>query len=89
MSINDIVLDIEQSARECATESGALAYCGRHDVLYRVGDEDKERRAFAMASVRMRGRDREDVKELLDAVKNELDLAADDECPACADDRAA
>lgn len=88
MAINDIVLDIEQTARECATESGALAYCGRHDVLYRVGDEDKERRAFAMATVRMRGADREDVKEMLDAVKDQMGKAADDECPGCSDDRA-
>ena len=86
MSINDLVQDVEDAARAAVLRSGALVPCPVHkDVLIRHGDSDAERRAYAMATNALK-RDGSTFlrEEVLPAIKNDLDMAADGECPECA-----
>lgn len=85
MSINEYVMEIEGIAREALFKTKALDYCQRHDVTIRVGDDDAERHAYALATNVLKKDGtvaymREDVME---AIKDELDQAADGECPSC------
>jgi hypothetical protein len=86
MSINDLVDDVEVAARQTLFKVKAIEVCSFHrDVTIRIGDEDAERHAYALATTLLK-RDgtmwmRED---MMAAIQNELDMAADGECPACA-----
>ncbi|TGD42243.1 hypothetical protein EEB11_14855 [Pseudotabrizicola sediminis] len=86
MSINDYVDDLEGAARFAAAKAGAIEICAAHsDVTIRVGDADAERHAYALATTILK-RDgtawmRED---LMPAIADLLDMAADGECPQCA-----
>lgn len=86
MSINDYVDDLESAARYAVAKAGAIEVCQFHqDVTIRVGDEDAERHAYALATTLLKSDGtmwmREDV---MAAIKHELDMAADGECPQCA-----
>ncbi|MCA6106113.1 hypothetical protein [Bradyrhizobium cenepequi] len=86
MSINDYVDTLESAARHALAKTGAIEACSRHsDVIIRVGDPDAERHAYALATTLLKSDGtmwmREDV---MSAIKDELDMAADGECPQCA-----
>ena len=86
MSINNYVDDVESVARYALGKANAIEFCPAHpDVTIRVGDDDAERHAYALATNILK-RDgtywmREDV---MPAIQDQLDMAADGECPACA-----
>lgn len=84
MSINDYADKLESVAKETLFQTKALQSCRFHgDTVIRTGDEDAERHAYALATTRLRQDGtawmREDVMQ---AIKQELDLA-DDDCPEC------
>jgi hypothetical protein len=86
MSINNYVDEVEDAARFALAKSGAITVCPFHpDVTIRVGDDDRERHAYALATTILKSDGtmwmREDV---MPAIKDALDMAADGECPACA-----
>lgn len=85
MSIDEYAEDLEQAAREALFRVGALKACPVHsDVTIRVGDEDFERHAYALATtIIKRGDEMWKREDLMDAIKHELDMAADGACPAC------
>jgi hypothetical protein len=86
MSIQDYHDDLEQAAHYALVTAKAVEVCPRHpDVTIRLGDDDAERHAYALATT-ISKRDgtywmRED---LMPAIKEILDMAADGECPTCA-----
>lgn len=86
MSINDYVDDLEGAARYAIAQAKAIEVCPFHrHVTIRVGDADAEKHAYALATtflktdgtMWMRG-------DLMSAVRQELEMAADGECPECA-----
>ena len=86
MSINEYFDSVEDAARFAAIKTGAIKVCRFHpDVTIRVGNPDAERHAYALATTILKGDGtmwmREDV---MPAIKDELEMAADDECPRCA-----
>jgi hypothetical protein len=86
MSINELAADMEETAQAALLKSGALIACSSHGVLVRVGDIDAESHAYALATNQLKQEDTMFLREdLMAAIKNELDMAADDECPACSD----
>ncbi|MER9890030.1 hypothetical protein NKJ48_31085 [Mesorhizobium sp. M0114] len=86
MSINDYVDDLEDAARYAVAKAGAIEVCPFHpDVTIRVGDDDAERHAYALATTILKSDGTMWMREdLMPAIKNELDMAADAECPQCA-----
>jgi len=86
MTINSYYDTVDDAALGALGKVGAVVVCPRHpSVTIRTGDEDAERHAYALATTLMK-RDgtlwmRDDV---LSAIKEELDSAADGECPECA-----
>ena len=86
MSINTYYDSVEPAAAYALGTTKAIEVCPFHEaVTIRVGDEDAERHAYALATTLLK-RDgtywmREDVME---AIKSELEGAADGECPQCA-----
>lgn len=88
MSINDYAESCETVAREALFQTGALIGCRFHEgVTIRVGDPDKERHAYAIATNKLKADGtieymREDV---MAAIQFELEQAAD-ECPHCGAD---
>ena len=85
MSISDYVDDLERAARYALAKTGAIEVCSAHGVTIRIGDDDAERHAYALATTILKSDGtmwmREDV---MPAIKDELDMAADGECPQCA-----
>lgn len=86
MSINQYYDSVEAAARYAVGRAKAISVCPIHsDVTIRVDDPDAERHAYALATTIMKSDGtvwmREDV---LPAIKNELEMAADGECPECA-----
>lgn len=86
MSINDYADEVELAARYALAKAGAIEICSLHpDVTIRLGDEDAERHAYALATTILKSDGttwmREDV---MPAIKDQLDMAADGECPQCA-----
>lgn len=86
MSINNYYDSVEDVARVALLESGAVEVCSFHpDVTVRIGDDDAERRAYAIATNLLKREGeywmREDV---MPAIADQLVWAADDECPQCA-----
>jgi hypothetical protein len=86
MSINDYIDDLESAARYALAKAGAIEVCPRHsDVTIRTGDDDAERHAYALATKILKSDGTMWMREdLMPAIKDQLDMAADDECPACA-----
>jgi hypothetical protein len=85
MSVNDYIDEFVAEALEAFHKAGAITYCSDHDVTIRKGDEDAERRAYAIATANLRRQRRMDNREdVMATIQNQLDEAADDECPRCA-----
>jgi hypothetical protein len=86
MSINDLVDELEAAARSALAHAGAIKVCRFHpDVTIRLGKADAERHAYAIATRTLKDEGTMWLREdLLPAIKNELDMAADGECPQCA-----
>jgi hypothetical protein len=86
MSVNDYAMDLEDAAMSAALRAKAVRFCPAHnDVWIRVGDPEAERRAYAIATNMIKTGDPvSDREDLMAAVKDALDQAADGECPACA-----
>ncbi len=86
MSINQHVMEMEDAARSAVLQVKAVEPCPIHrHVLIRIGDHNAERHAYARATTMLK-RDGTMFKreDLMAAIKNELDMAADGECPECA-----
>lgn len=86
MSANDYCDGLEASARHALATAKAIAVCPFHkEVTIRVGNQDAERHAYALATTILKS-DGEPWKreDLMEAIKGELDAAADDGCPECA-----
>lgn len=86
MSVDGYAMELDDAARAALAKAGAIEGCSRHpDVTIRLWDDDAERKAYAIAtnSLKREGTmwQRED---LMDAIKDVLDMAADGECPGCA-----
>jgi hypothetical protein len=85
MSINDYADDLESAARYAIGKAHAINVCSQHSIVIRVGDPDAERHAYALATTILKSDGsmwkRED---LMAEIQNQLDMAADGECPACA-----
>lgn len=84
MGHNDHMFE-DDEALAILIEAKAVEICSRHnDVWIRVGDVGAERRAYAIATLRLKSgkiiREREDI---IESVKEVLDQAADGECPEC------
>jgi len=85
VSLTDHIDDLELAARYALAKAGAIESCPAHPgVTIRVGDQDAERHAYALATTILKN-DGEYWKreDLMPAIKDELDMAADGECPAC------
>jgi hypothetical protein len=85
MSINDYCDDLDSAARYALAKAEAITVCPLHsDVTIRVGDEDAERHAFALATTILKSDGTMWMREdLMPAIQDVLDMAADGECPAC------
>lgn len=85
MSINDYVDDLEDAAHYALARAGAIRPCSLHpEVTIRAGDEDAERHAYALATTILKSDGSMWMREdLMPAIKDELDMAADGECPEC------
>jgi hypothetical protein len=86
MSLNDYVDDREGAARYALANAKALEVCPFHpEVTIRVRDDDAERHAYALATTILKSDGTMWMREdLMPAIKEHLDMAADGECPACA-----
>ena len=86
MSVNDYADDVELAARFALAKAKAIEVCPFHeDVTIRVGDEDAERHAYALATTIAKGDGTMWMREdLMESIKDQLVMAADDECPQCA-----
>jgi hypothetical protein len=86
MSINDHCDTLESAARYALARANAIEVCRFHpEVTIRVGDNDAERHAYALATTILKSDGTMWMREdLMPAIKDELDMAADGECPACA-----
>ena len=86
MSITDYIDDLETAARFALTKAHAIEVCPLHiDVTIRVGDPDRERHAYALATTILKSDGTAWMREdLMPVIQNQLDMAADGVCPACA-----
>jgi hypothetical protein len=86
MSINDYVDNLEAAAHYALAKAKAIETCRAHpDVTIRVGDDDAERHAYALATTLLKSDGTMWMREdLMSAIKDKLDMAADGECPECA-----
>lgn len=86
MSINDFTDDVELAARYALAKANAIEVCQFHtDVTIRLGDEDAERHAYALATTIAKSDGTMWMREdLMEAIKDQLVMAADGECPQCA-----
>ena len=85
MSINNYIDDLESAARYALAKAKAIKACQFHSqVTIRVGDTDAERHAYALATTILKSDGTSWMREdLMPAIKQELDDAADGECPEC------
>lgn len=85
MSINDLVDDLDALAVRAAVEAKAVEPCRFHkDVLIYRGDRDADSRAYALATNAWKADGQVfDRSEVMDAVKDVFDQAADGTCPTC------
>lgn len=90
MSIKHYAQELEEAALVYAIKARAIVPCPWHeDVLINQGDPDADRLAYAIATNACKagefGGDRAD---LMDAIKNAIDMSAD-ECGRCEHNRCA
>ena len=87
MSINELASELEVAAWSALQKAGAIKACNFHpDVTIRLGDDDAERKAYAIATNTLKRDGTIWLRaELMPAIKQQLDMAADGECPACAE----
>ena len=85
MSVNDLADTLEAIALEALFHANALESCQFHpEVTIRIGDPDADKHAYALATNILKRRDAMFLREdLMDTVKDSLDMAADGECPQC------
>jgi hypothetical protein len=88
MSIKHYTQDLEETALVIAIKAKAVAACEWHeDVLVNQGDPDADRHAYALATNACKsGEFAGQRQDLLDAVKDVIDMSAD-ECGRCEDNR--
>lgn len=86
MSVNDYADNVELAARHALAKANAIEICQFHsDVTIRVGDENAERHAYALATTIAKSDGTMWMREdLMESIKDQLDMAADGECPQCA-----
>ena len=86
MSINDVAQELADAARYALESAKAIEVCEFHkEVTIRRHDPDAERHAYAHATASLKANNTMFLREdLMAAIKQELDMAADDGCPACA-----
>jgi hypothetical protein len=86
MSMRNYTDDLESAAKFALVKAGAIKVCQGHSgVMIRVGDKDAERHAYALATSILKSDGSMWVGEdLMPAIKNELDMAANGDCPECA-----
>ncbi len=86
MSVNDLAQELEDAAKEAIFTAKAVEACRFHpEVTVRLGDDEAERRAYAIATNRLKKNGTMFLREdLMSTIQNEMDMAADGECPACA-----
>ena len=86
MSVNDYADDLEGAGRLALAKAKAITVCPFHSgVTIRVGDPDAERHAYALATTILKSDGTMWMREdLMPAIKDQLDMAADGECPECA-----
>ena len=77
---------IDSIALEALFKAKALEECRFHpEVTIRLGNEDAEKHAYALATTIAKAKDEMFIREdLMESIKDALDMAADGECPACA-----
>jgi hypothetical protein len=85
MSVDDFGNEMEDAARSALLETQAIVGCPVHkDVIIRVGDEDAERHAYALATSRInRSGSAWKREDLVLAIEEDLSMVADGECPEC------
>jgi hypothetical protein len=90
VTLNNQVVTLEGVARHALAKAGAIEICPRHsDVVIRVGSDEKERCAHALALSLLPETEAEwTEEELMLAIKDDLERACIDACPMCADNRA-
>jgi len=90
MSIKHYAQDLEESGTTFALRAKAILPCSWHeDVLVNQGDEDANRRAYAIGTNACKsGEFTGDRADLLDAIKRAIEMSAD-ECGRCEDNRRA
>lgn len=90
MSIKHYVQDCEEMALTVALKAGAIKTCPYHeDYVVNQYDPDADRHAYALATNAVKSGDfGGDRGDLLNAVKNVIDMSAD-ECGGCEANRRA
>jgi hypothetical protein len=84
LSLNNQVSTLEGAARHALAKAGAIEICPRHsDVIIRVGSEEKERHAHALALSRLPEAEWTQ-EDLVLAMNDDLERAAVGDCPICA-----
>jgi hypothetical protein len=85
MTLNNQVVTLEGVARHALVKAGAIEICPRHsDITIRVGSEEKERHAHALAISLLPTTGALWMQEDLElAMKDDLERAAVVECPIC------
>jgi hypothetical protein len=85
MSPSDYDENVKIAARDAVVVAGAVRACPLHShVTIRMGDEESERYAYALATTALKREGAMDARQdILDAIKAELDAAAEGECPEC------
>jgi hypothetical protein len=86
MSVNDYCDTLEAAAHYALAKANAIEVCSAHpEVTIRVGDPEAERHAYALATTIMKSDGTMWMREdLMEAIMDTLEMAADGECPACA-----
>jgi hypothetical protein len=87
MSLNNQTATLEGAARHALAKAGAIEICPRHsDVIIRVGSEEKERHAHALVlSTLLEASVEWTEDDLVLAMKDDLERAAVEKCPICAE----
>jgi hypothetical protein len=86
MAIEDSVLKLGPGgAHGVFQETGALIQCQRHpEILVRVRDDEKERRAYELADARLSSLAADERRAAKESMAASLNSAADKHCPLCA-----
>jgi len=84
MGLNDH-MPTEDDFAAIAIQAGAIKVCPiHHDVTINQGDEEADRRAYAIATNKWKADDLVgDRESIMQGIHNAITMAADDECPEC------